>query len=122
MVLKSKACKEGWYCSDILEVTCFVEGLKPSNAKLLTKPDYRYTGKGASGLIDLQKGVADIFKEPSWLGYRDQTFSAAFNFESKTLLKEIVISYGKNIGGFIFPPEEVEIWTGNDSTNLMLLK
>lgn len=122
IVLKSKACKEGWYCSDVLEVTCFVEGIAPSNVMLLNAADYRYTGKGASGLTDLQKGVADIFKEPSWLGYRDQPFSATFDFESRITLKKIVISFGKNIGGFIFPPEEVEIWAGNDKENFKLLK
>ncbi len=122
MVLKARACKDGWYCSDILEVTCFVEGIAPAHVELLSPADKQYPGKGAPGLTDLQKGFADIFKEPSWLGYRSEPFSAAFDFETRMSLKEIVISYGKNIGGFIFPPDEVEIWAGDDKKNLKLLK
>jgi uncharacterized membrane protein len=122
IVLKARACKDGWYCSDILEVTCFVEGIAPAHVELLSPADPQYPGKGAAGLTDLQKGFADIFKEPSWLGYRSQPFSAAFDFKNKISLNEIVISYGKNIGGFIFPPDEVEIWAGDDEKNLKLLK
>jgi Leucine-rich repeat (LRR) protein/uncharacterized membrane protein len=122
MVLKARACKDGWYCSDILDVTCFVEGIAPAHVELLSPADKQYPGKGAPGLTDLQKGFADIFKEPSWLGYRNGPFSAVFDFESKMSLREIVISYGKNIGGFIFPPDEVEIWAGDDKKNLKLLK
>src|SRR5688572_15308517 len=55
MVLKARACKDGWYCSDVLEVTCFVEGTAPSNVELLSPTDRQYPGKGAPGLVDLQK-------------------------------------------------------------------
>lgn len=121
-VIKAKACKDGWYCSDVLEVTCFVEGVAPANVTLLTSPDKQYSGKGASSLTDLQKGFADIFKEPSWLGYRDEAFSASFDFGKDVPIKKAIISYGKNLGGFIFPPEEVELWGGNDINRLTLLK
>lgn len=121
-VLKARACKDGWYCSDMLEVTCFVEGIPPVNVELLTAADKQYPGKGASTLTDLQKGFADIFKEPSWLGYRDQAFAARFDFGKNVAVNKIVISYGKNIGGFIFPPEEVEVWAGNDFNQLRLVK
>jgi uncharacterized membrane protein len=121
-VLKVKACKDGWYCSDVLEVTCFVEGITPRKVELLTPADKQYPGKGAVGLTDLQKGFADIFKEPSWLGYRDHPFAAQFDFGESISIKKVVISYGKNIGGFIFPPEEVEVWAGNDMKGLSLVK
>ncbi|WP_276370402.1 c-type cytochrome domain-containing protein [Chryseolinea sp. H1M3-3] len=120
-VLKAKACKKGWYCSDVLEVTCFVEGISPTNAELLSPADPQYKGKGGEGLIDLQKGFADIFKESSWLGYRDQPFAAAFDFGKEISLNKIVISYGKNIGGYIFPPEAVEVWAGKSLNDLTLL-
>jgi hypothetical protein len=121
-VIKAKACKDGWYCSDVLEVTCFVEGIAPKNVTLITSPDEQYPGKGAASLTDLQKGFADIFKEPSWLGYRNQPFSASFDFGKGTSIHKTVISYGKNLGGFIFPPEEVEVWGGDDIDHLTLLK
>ena len=121
-VLKARACKDGWYCSEVFEVTCFVEGIAPRQVELLTAADPQYPGKGGSGLVDLQKGFADIFKEPAWLGYRHQSFSAAFDFGTSLVLNEIVISYGKNIGGFIFPPDEVQVWGSTDKKTFSLLK
>ncbi len=122
VILKAKACKDAWYCSDVQEVTCFIQGISPEHIELLNASDVQYPGEGAKSLTDLRKGFADDFKEPVWLGYRTQPFSAAFDFGKDLLIKKIVISYGKNIGGYIFPPEEVEIWAGNDAKNLSLLK
>jgi uncharacterized membrane protein len=120
-ILKAKACKDGWFCSDILTVSCFVEGVAPSGVNLLIPPDKQYPGSGAAGLIDLQKGFADILKEPSWLGYREVPFSALFDFGKEVSLKSLVISHAKNIGGFVFPPKEIEVWAGDSADDMELL-
>lgn len=121
-VVKARACKEGWYCSDLFETTCFVQGVTPKSVALLEKPDKEYPGKGASSLTDLQKGFVDILKEPSWLGYRETPFAATFEFDHSTSLSKIVVSYGRNIGGYVFPPQEVEVWAGNTPENWSLIK
>lgn len=121
-ILKAKACKDSWYCSEVYEVVCFVEGIKPDRVSLESTPDPEYPGEGAKSLTDLRKGIADVFKEPSWLGYKDRPFAAVFNFSKPPSAKKVVISYGKNIGGYIFPPEEVEVWAGSDINQLVLLK
>jgi hypothetical protein len=117
-VIKAKACKDSWYCSDVVNVTCFKEGIPVGEVELINTPDRQYPGEGAKTLTDFRKGFADVFKEPSWLGYRDQPFSAGFTFDSKTSVSKVVISYGRNIGGFIFPPEEVEVWAGADKEHI----
>ncbi len=122
MVLKAKACKDGWFCSDVLKATCFVEGIAPVNVELQSKADVQYPGKGAEGLTDMQKGFADILKEPSWLGYREGPFSTNFDFGKSISLKSIVISHAENIGGFVFPPQEVEIWAGDNVREMKMLK
>jgi Leucine-rich repeat (LRR) protein len=107
--LKAYAFKEGWLKSDVLEKICFTEGFKPTAAKLLAKPDPQYPGEGAQSLMDGRKGNADLFKEPSWLGFRNNAFEAEFDFNrDKPVLTSIAISYGRNIGGYIFPPAEVQ--------------
>ena len=122
-VIKSRACKESWYCSKVFEVTCFVAGLKPSKIELLTQPDPQYPGEGAASLWDGRKGAADVLKEPSWLGYRNGPFIAAVAFqENKPTISRIVISYGKNLGAYSFPPEEVEVWGGERNDNLKLIE
>jgi Leucine-rich repeat (LRR) protein len=121
MILKAKACKDGWYCSDVFSVSCFVEGIAPVQVELQSPADKQYPGTGAAGLTDLQKGFADILKEPSWLGYREGPFSAIFDVGKGTALKRVVISHGQNIGGFVFPPAEVQVWAGENKDNMKLV-
>jgi hypothetical protein len=121
--LRAIACKDGWFCSDVLRATVFAEGLKPANVELLTPPDKQYPGRGAGSLIDLQKAFADNFKEPSWLGYRDNAFEAGFDFGDRPpAFRQVVISYGDNLGSYIFPPVQVEVWGGGSKEKLKLLK
>lgn len=121
--LKAIACREGWYCSERFETTVFVEGLKPSSARLLTKPDKQYPGEGDKSLTDGRKGFIEDFKEPSWLGYQNDAFSASFEFSSDApAVRSVVISYGTNISSYIFPPEVVEVWGGKDSKDAKLLQ
>lgn len=121
--LKAIACRPGWYCSEVLETTCFVEGLKPMRAHLLTPPDKAYPGEGDKSLTDGRKGFIEDFKEPSWLGYQNNPLAAAFDFETGSPEKRsIVISYGKNTGSHIFPPEVVEVWAGRNAQDAKLIK
>ncbi|MBL7851666.1 MAG: chitobiase/beta-hexosaminidase C-terminal domain-containing protein [Cyclobacteriaceae bacterium] len=121
--LRAIACRDGWYCSEVLETICFVEGHQPLRAQLLTKPDKQYPGEGDKSLADGRKGFIEDFKEPSWLGYKDGPFSAAFEFAGDSpAVQSIVISYGKNIGSYIFPPETVEVWAGKNSRDARLIQ
>lgn len=121
--LKAVAYKDGWLKSDVLEKLCFTEGFKPATARLLSNPDPQYPGEGATSLMDGRKGNADLFKEPSWLGFRNNAFEAEFDFEQHApALTSIAISYGRNIGGYIFPPVEVEVWGANSGGKLSLIK
>ncbi|MEK6783640.1 MAG: chitobiase/beta-hexosaminidase C-terminal domain-containing protein [Bacteroidota bacterium] len=121
--INAMACKEGWYCSEVFEVICFVEGHKPESSYLLTPPDKQYPGEGAKTLTDGRKGYVDSFRESSWLGYRDNVFIAEFSFGSAPpSINKIVISNGENIGGYIFPPTEMEVWAGQNSKQLKRIK
>jgi hypothetical protein len=121
--LKAIACRPGWFCSEILETTCFVEGIKPVSAHLLTPPDKQYPGEGDKSLSDLRKGFIEDFKEPSWLGYKNDPFSAAFEFGAEPpLIQSIVISYGENTASYIFPPVEVEVWAGRTSRDIKIIQ
>ncbi len=121
VVLKAKACKDGWYCSDVLTQSCFVEGMDPAKVELLSPADKQYPGSGAAGLHDRQKGFADILKEPSWLGYRETPFETVFDFGKSTGVKSVVISHARNIGGFVFPPQEVQVWGGETRSDMQLI-
>ncbi len=121
--LKARAYKEGWLTSDVYETMCFLEGNKADQIELFTKPDRQYPGEGTQGLMDGKKGTADLFKEPSWMGFKENAFIAGFEFGKESPpLKNIVISYGRNTGAFIFPPSEVEVWAGDNKEKVVLIK
>ncbi|MBX2900055.1 MAG: chitobiase/beta-hexosaminidase C-terminal domain-containing protein [Cyclobacteriaceae bacterium] len=120
--LKAIACKPGWYCSKLLEVSVYQEGYKPLYTELHTAADKQYRGEGAASLTDSRKGYVDIFKEPAWLGFRDNNFEAGFDFGAQPPnLNKVVLSYGDNLGAYIFPPTEVQVWGGHSKDNLKLL-
>ncbi len=122
MKLKALACKEGWYCSDLLDLTCYVEGYKSEHVTLLAPADKQYPGEGASSLIDGRKGFIDVTREPSWLGFRDNAFEAGFDFGNHPpSLSKVVLSYADKLGGYIFPPTEVEVWGGRSAKEIKLL-
>lgn len=121
--IKAVACKQGWYCSDMLEVTCFVEGIKPKHGVLLSPPDKKYPGEGAITLTDGRKGFVDNFLEPAWLGYTENPFVAEFDFGSNPpAINKIVLSNGENLGSYIFPPKVIEVWGGENSNEIKLIK
>lgn len=117
------ACKDGWFCSGLFEYTSFVEGIAPVRAELLTPADKKYPGLGSTSLTDGKKGFIDVLNESSWLGYRDSNFEAGFSFgDNPPTLNKIVLSYGDNVGGYLFPPTEVEVWGGESASKLKRIK
>lgn len=113
LFIRAVACKPGWYCSPVTEATVFPEGLHPISAILLKAPDKQYPGEGSATLINGRKGFLDVYREPSWLGYRDQPMEALFDFGEKGMpVASIVVSYAHNLGSYIFPPSEVEVYAG----------
>lgn len=122
VLLKAIACREGWYCSPVLEAPVFVAGKTPKKATLLTPPDKKYPGEGARSLTDGRKGFTDILTEPAWLGYRHNPFEATFEFDPTITLHKVVLSYADNNGSYLMPPEQVEVWSGSTEGTVRFIK
>jgi hypothetical protein len=105
----------------VLESIAFVEGIKPTSAQLLTKPDKTYAAEGAATLIDGKLGLADQYKEPVWLGYHGEQMQTVFSFAKPQAIKLISVSYAKNLGSYLFPPTKIEVYAG-DASGLKLIK
>jgi hypothetical protein len=121
--IRAVACKAGWYCSKLFETTCFVEGIHPADAELLSSADKQYLGEGAKSLVDGKKGFADVFRDRAWLGFQNNAMVAGFDFgQMPPEINSIVISIGQNLGGHVFPPAEVEVWGGNNSASTHIIK
>jgi hypothetical protein len=121
-LLKVKAFKDGWKSSEIGEFIFFEKGVKPTRGELKTKPNNRYTGGGIQTLIDNKKGMPDFYRDPAWMGFREEPLEAVFYFEGTApTIKNVTLSFAKNIGAMCMPPSEMQVWGGADEKNLKLL-
>lgn len=120
--IKTIATKNEWLKSNETEHHFFRKGLVQFQAKLISVPNKDYKANGAATLSDGLTGDANNFREGTWLGFKETKFEAYFNFNRAVAVKEITILYNKNIGSYIMPPKEVELWGGSTESNLKLLK
>lgn len=122
-IVKTKAYKDQWLSSRQVEYVFFKNGVKPGRAELLTKPDSRYQGEGATTLIDNKKGMPDFYRDPAWMAFREAPLEALFFFEGDApAITNITLSYARNIGAMCMPPATLEVWGGSHPKDLRLLR
>jgi hypothetical protein len=121
-IVKTRACKDGWFCSPVGTFVLYTKGVHPLETKLLTQPNKDYKGEGAATLSNDKKGFTDDHRDIAWIGFRENPMSAEFKFAPGTSIKEITFSYDHNTYGWLFPPAKVEIWGGKDGNQLSLVK
>jgi uncharacterized membrane protein/mono/diheme cytochrome c family protein len=120
--IKTRATKDKWIASNVVGYSFFKSGIRADSAILTTTPEPEYPGTGAKTLINQKKGIIENFKDTAWLGFRHRPFSSMFFFKPNMTVKTITLSLGINIGSYIFPPQEVEIWGGHGAGKLKLIK
>ncbi|MEJ7586742.1 MAG: FN3 associated domain-containing protein [Ferruginibacter sp.] len=120
ITLKVKAFKPGWISSDIEEKTFYKAGYKIDSIRLLQPPDSQYRSVNPSILTDAEKGDLN-FNNGKWIGSRT-SLQALLNFDTLRTISSVTISSLINIGGYIMPPRQVEIWAGSDPLKLRLIK
>jgi hypothetical protein len=121
-IIKTKAFKDGWLSSNGAEHVFFPSGTKPDRAVLFTKPEDRYAGEGAATLIDNRKGMPDFYRDPVWMGFRNQNLEAVFYFDKNIpTVSSVTLSYARNINAMCMPPSEMQLWGGDDEKSLKLL-
>ncbi len=123
-VLKTLSVKEGWLSSHPEEYVLFRKGYRPDRVKMLTNADERYPGDGAEMLIDNVKGMPDYYRDKCWMGFRQNPLEAVFHFDTvePPLVSRVTLSYARNVYALCMPPASIEIWGGDDSGKLTLLK
>jgi hypothetical protein len=120
-VIKAKAYKEGWRSSESKEFIVFKEGLRPDEATLLTKSEQKYEGEGVETLINGLKGMPDFYKDPSWIGFRENAMDLRVVFKNKRRVRNITLSYARNVWAMCMPPASVEIWASQGDGQMKLL-
>ena len=110
--IKAKAFKPGWISSDIVEEIFYKAGIVPDSVALVNAPDSAYRGDGAATLHDGKKGSIN-FRDGMWLGYRVKPLEALFYFDKEVSVSSVTVSSIVDIGSYLMPPQEIEVWGGN---------
>lgn len=121
-MIKTKAFKDGWLSSDVAEFFFFRRGFQPDSISLATKPDERFQGDGVKTLMDGEKGLPDFYRHPAWMAFRENDLVLDFSFEKNVpTVRNITLSFAHNNWHICLPPDEMQLWGGNDPEKLSLI-
>lgn len=120
-LLKVKAFLKGWISSDVTYKNFYKRGFKPDSARLATPPDPAYMGIGNKTITDGEKGELN-FRTPKWLGYKENDMVAYLLFNEPVMLSSVIFSSVVDVGSYVMPAYQLEVWGGTSAANLVLLK
>ena len=119
-ILKAKAFLPDWISSDTLIQQYYKAGFIPDSVRLVHAPNSKYSGKGKVLFDDKKGDLAN--KSSKWLGFDSTYLEAYLYFNAPITVSKVTFSGMVDIGGYIMPPQLLEIWGGNNPTKLTLLK
>ena len=120
-VLKVKAFLPGWISSEIVTRNFYKTGFVADSIRLVTNPAPAYAGEGGKTIVDAEKGDLD-YKSGKWLGFMDEELKAYLYFNKPVRVSNISFSTLVDIGSYIMPPQQLEVWGGTTLSDLVLLK
>ena len=123
LTLKVKAFKVGWASSEVVERTFFSAGIKIDSVSLV-KPSEEdpYKKFSASILIDTKKGEDKDFSNGKWMGFKDQPMEILIYLKNPTDVSSVSLSTLVAIGSNIFPAQQIQVWAGNSTGSMRLVK
>jgi uncharacterized membrane protein len=119
--LKARAFLPGWVSSETSSRSFYTSGIVPDSVVLRFPPNPQYKALGPKSLSDQKIGDTD-FRTNKWLGYKETPFEALFLFNQPTQLHAVSFSTMIDIGSYIMPATELQVWGGMDPKSLKLLK
>jgi uncharacterized membrane protein/Leucine-rich repeat (LRR) protein len=118
--LRAKAYLDGWMSSDTLTQQFYKTGFVADSIRLAQQPNPQYIAKSKI-LFDGKLGDKN-FKSGKWLGFKETFFEGYAYFNQPITLSKVTFSTLIDIGSYIMPPKELQVWGGNSTTDLVLLK
>ena len=119
--LNTKAFLSGWISSDVATRSFYKTGILPDSMVLRYPPNPQYKGEGAKTLANKKIGDTD-FRTNKWLGYKETDLEALLLFKQPVTLSSVSFSTLVDIGSYIMPPAEIQVWGGSNDKNLVLLQ
>ena len=82
---------------------------------MLYWPNPKYTGSGATTLIDNQGGNASTSSK-TWLGFQTETVDIVLNLKKKQTVKSVLVNLLQSYGSWVFLPDRIEAFYFDDKT------
>jgi hypothetical protein len=89
--------------------------------ELLSKPDSSFNPRNTIILQDEIFGNPNNFRNNKWFGYTKNEASYLLSFEKPVTVNQVWTAILKNITGYVFPPQKIEVWGGMERNKLKLL-
>jgi len=121
-VLKAKSYLKGWISSNTTQENFYRSNLSPDSVKLVTLPDKKFAIKTNNALFDGELGSLSFSAGTSWTAYRETPLEALLFFKQPVTVGSVAFRSLIDIGSFIMPPSEIEVWGGSNTGSLSLLK
>jgi len=122
--IKAKAYKDGWHSSDIATFDFYKSSFKPDSARLLFPLNPVHQADGAHTFFDTKLGVIGANNPAwanNWAAVRDNDMVLVSLFKKPVTVSSVGLHYMIEEATGIFPPEEVEVWGGENENQLKLL-
>lgn len=119
--LNARAFLKGWISSEAASRSFYKTGIKPDSVILRFPPNPQYKGEGVWTLFNQKIGDTD-FRTNKWTAYRESALEALLLFHQPVKISSVSFSTLVDIGSFIMPAAELQVWGGNDAAHLKLLK
>ena len=124
MTIKARAYKSGWLSSDPIEKTFYKAGVKIDSISLVEpSKELLYKTLSPNLFTDGHKGDPDDFSfGGKWIAFKGQNMQVLSFFDTVPTISSVTISSLVNMGSYIMPPQEIQIWAGRNSDHLKLIK
>ncbi|MDO8365959.1 MAG: FN3 associated domain-containing protein [Saprospiraceae bacterium] len=119
--ISAKAFLSGWISSEVATRSFYKTGILPDSIVLRYPPNPQYKGEGAKTLANKKIGDTD-FRSNKWLGYKETDLEALLLFKQPVTLSSVSFSTLVDIGSYIMPAAEIQVWGGSNLQHLELLK
>jgi hypothetical protein len=118
--LRAKAYKKGWHSSPVSEKLFLRSGVPIAQVEIVSPPDSTFDPKSPMILVDGVMGNPSNHQNDRWYGYKTKG-EILLKTSNAVNITQVWVMLLKNIGGSIFPAEEIEVWGGMDAESMKLL-
>ncbi|MGN6295063.1 MAG: DUF2231 domain-containing protein [Chitinophagaceae bacterium] len=120
-IIKARSFLPGWISSNTA-AEYFYKSSVMADSIQMTPPEKKFAVKNNAVLIDGELGLLDFSSGDNWAAYRETSLEANLFFKQPVEISNITLRSLIDINAYIMPPSEIQVWGGDNSTSLHLLK